>query len=61
MVVIIISVSLYVCIVDHIITELRLKNHHRPFQLAQLWDDFCAMYTDSSADEITRGTFYVNT
>lgn len=34
--------------------ELRLKNHHKPFQLAQLWDDFCAMYTDSCADEITR-------
>ena len=34
--------------------ELRLKNHHKPFQLAQLWDDFCAVYTDSSADEISR-------
>lgn len=34
--------------------ELRLKNHHKPFQLAQLWDDFCALYTDSSADEISR-------
>ncbi|XP_062572407.1 putative FERM domain-containing protein FRMD8P1 [Saccostrea cucullata] len=34
--------------------ELRLKKNHRPFQFAQLWDEFCALYTDAKPDEISR-------
>lgn len=35
--------------------ELRLKKSHKPFQLAQMWDEFCELYTDSKPDEISRG------
>lgn len=34
--------------------ELRLKKSHKPFQFAQMWDEFCALYTDSKPDEISR-------
>ncbi|KAJ8309209.1 hypothetical protein KUTeg_014083 [Tegillarca granosa] len=34
--------------------ELRLKDKHKPFHFAQLWDEFCAMYTDAKAEEISR-------
>lgn len=35
--------------------ELRLKKSHKPFQFAQMWDEFCVLYTDSKPDEISRG------
>lgn len=38
-----------------VFSELRLKDKHKPFHFAQLWDEFCAMYTDSKAEEISRG------
>lgn len=34
--------------------ELRLKKSHKPFQFAQMWDEFCVLYTDSKPDEISR-------
>nr|XP_022331009.1 FERM domain-containing protein 8-like [Crassostrea virginica] len=34
--------------------ELRLKKSHKPFQFAQMWDEFCVLYTDAKPDEISR-------
>ncbi|XP_062572405.1 FERM domain-containing protein 8-like [Saccostrea cucullata] len=34
--------------------ELRLKKNHIPFQFAQLWDEYCELYTDANPDEISR-------
>ncbi|XP_069118995.1 FERM domain-containing protein 8-like [Argopecten irradians] len=33
---------------------LRLKLSHKAFQFAQLWDEFCSMYTDAKTDEVSR-------
>ncbi|OWF36489.1 FERM domain-containing protein 8 [Mizuhopecten yessoensis] len=34
--------------------ELRLKRSHKAFQFAQLWDEFCGIYTDAKTDEVSR-------
>ncbi|XP_021364525.1 FERM domain-containing protein 8-like [Mizuhopecten yessoensis] len=34
--------------------ELRLKDDHQPFEIAQLWDRFCMEYADAKRDEIAR-------